>query len=1015
LATRALIRLVGRTVRAIGVCLMAGAVAGLTHSEMSRASEYFAAVVAQVPVGPSVSEPANSPRPSPRASATPGPGERRGGPLEFGLNGSLSLGASGLSATRGQPNGNGGAVGQNQSNATGAVGLSAELRRRTPNATIDLRFPVGFSNNGSQIGSAVLTYSTPHYALAYGGQPVDLFGQLALGSTLRGPALVLPFGSGDITFYEGAAFGADLETVHVRGMRARRMIGRDLFEFGVVRNAPGPLTGGSSTVFLGVASSRGSSSVVAEIARQERTVPEGRLHGTAAQVRVDLGGASRSWSLTYRHIPERFLGYGSGEFAGDDFTDVGFHGSFGSRSFFADVANERTTIGDNTAKTRRSSLSYGGLLGASNYQFTLQEQRIAGSQPSQWTGSATLQLGVPMRAGFALLGAQVGRTTGQGLGATGTAGISAQMQHQFGPLSAQVSFQQQRASNPFGAVSRLRTTVADVSRQFGRTGIGLSYTMNRTQSPYADALQRTPLLTVLRQLSPALSVQASFGTQSIQDRLNPQNSGRSRVFSLGINAPFSFGNGVVQGRVDPRLPAIIAGRVVSDLGDNPVLSSLASGGVGNIVVVLDNADVQRTDLDGNFQFSFVSPGQHQLRLESASLPRGLTADQPVVTINVQGGQSAQVSFRVGNFGGVSGRVFGRDARGASVPLQNVLLRIDGAAYAQTDRDGVYGFGRLSPGPHTIAIVENTVPAFASFSPDEAVRKVSVRDGQILSVDFLAAQLGSITGVVTYRSGLKPPFVGGVQNAYVVAEPGEHAAITSDDGSFVIDNLPAGAYSVSVDPETLPDGMSQDGPAMDVTLVGSEGYRGVALSVGETHKNVVFSFLGAGASAATLKIDDGRLPPGATTSVSYAGPPGVSDVSLKIFDHVFDLVYDAKRAVWRGTIDVPAGTKAGSYDAVASAKGIATAATATLTVDPNMPIVLLQVTPADVQPGGYATVRARFLVDVRAGDSIAWSDGSRTVLGRPIAGRVFTFRLHVTLRPLYGTLLTARLKLPIRLL
>ena len=121
-----------------------------------------------------------------------------------------------------------------------------------------------------------------------------------------------------------------------------------------------------------------------------------------------------------------------------------------------------------------------------------------------------------------------------------------------------------------------------------------------------------------------------------------------------INAPFAFGNGLVQGRVDPRLPAIIVGRVLNDLGDNIAVAGLATGGVANITVVLDGNEAQRTDLDGNFQFSFVKPGEHQLRIETASLPRGLTADQPVVTLNVQGGQTAQLYFRVGNFGGITG-------------------------------------------------------------------------------------------------------------------------------------------------------------------------------------------------------------------------------------------------------------------------------------------------------------------------------------------------------------------------
>ena len=1019
LETRALIRLAGRTVQAIGVCLLAGSVAGLTGTGLSQASGYFVAVVAQVkaigaPAASSVPSPSPIPSPSPRptASPTPIPEARRGGPLEFSLNGSLALGENGIASSRtdqfGAP------VGQTSSQTSSSVGLFAELRRRTGSSTADLRIPLGFSNHGTQLGLAVASFSTPHFALQYGSQPTNLFGQVPLGSTLRGFALVLPLSSGDMTIFEGPAYGVGLETLRIAGVRARRLIGRNLFELAVVRNAPAPLSGSATTVVLGVAASRGRAAIVGEVAVQSRKAPEGSLHGVAGQVRLDYGGLASSWTATYRHTPERFLAYGSGDLYGDSLVSLGFRTASSRHNFSTDVAYESSTIFGDLSKTRRSSMTYGGSLGRSTYQLTLQDARQGGSQPAQWNGTVALQFGIPLVQGFALFGAQVGRTTAQGGFTTGLSTMNAQVQRQIGKFAFQLTAGEQRQSNSFIGVSRIRTTSFGVTRQFGRTGFGFSYARSHTLSPVSDAFQTTPQISISRQISPALSAQASFGSQALDDRMNPLNSGRSRIFSLQINAPFAFGNGLVQGRIDPRLPSIIAGRVLNDLGDNIAVAGLATGGVSNIVVVLDGKEVQRTDLDGNFQFSFVKPGQHQLRIESASLPRGLTADQPVVTLSVQGGQTGQVFFRVGNFGGIAGHVFGRDANGAQLPLSNVLVRVDGGVYSQTDREGSFGFGRLSPGPHTISIIENTVPAFASFAKQQAQQQVSVRDGQITDVDFVAQPLGSIAGHVVYATGTRG-YKGGVQNAYVVAEPGEHAAITNDDGSFVIDNLVAGTYSVSVDPETVPDGVAAIGDPRSVTLVGNDHYDGAEFLVGEKQKSVVFSFMGGGASAATLHLDDARLPPLGTTEVSYAAPPSVKDAVVKIFERAFALTYDAKRSVWRGTIEVPAGTKGGSYEAVATATGISASATAPLTVDPKMPVAILQLTPPNVAVGQYAAVRARFLVDVRAGDRIEWSDGTVTTLGRPVVGRVFTFTLRVSLRPLYGVLLTRHARLPIRLL
>jgi len=85
------------------------------------------------------------------------------------------------------------------------------------------------------------------------------------------------------------------------------------------------------------------------------------------------------------------------------------------------------------------------------------------------------------------------------------------------------------------------------------------------------------------------------------------------------------------------------------------------------------------------------------------------------------------------------------------------------------------------------------------------------------------------------------------------------------------------------------------------------------------------------------------------------------------------------------------------------------------VDPKLSLVTLQFLSHDNQVGQIATIRARFLVDVHAGDKITWEDGTQTVLGKPVSGRVFTFQKELTLLPLHGLLLTPRGPIPIELL
>src|SRR5581483_3884297 len=88
--------------------------------------------------------------------------------------------------------------------------------------------------------------------------------------------------------------------------------------------------------------------------------------------------------------------------------------------------------------------------------------------------------------------------------------------------------------------------------------------------------------------------------------------------------------------------------------------------------------------------------------------------------------------------------------------------------------------------------------------------------------------------------LGPQFSGGVLDAYVVAEPGDFAAITDEDGSFVLDNLPPGNYTIDVDPDTVPDDTGNIGGAQAIDLHPNEHVDGLSFTIGHKIKPVVFS-------------------------------------------------------------------------------------------------------------------------------------------------------------------------------
>lgn len=967
-------------------------------------------------------------------AATPTPKAymvRRGGPLQLGVSGSLALGqratanqlygAPGPSASPGFIGSTSSAISQGQ----GSLGMQAEVSRRTATTMTDFKVPLGFSNGqATQFGYVQGIFSTPHYALGYGGQSLSIFGQLPVGSTIRGEYLIVPTHAGDVTVYRGPIQGALGEIIPLYGVRWREIAGRDLYE-GSLIVGNGALSGKSLTLITGAATTRGALSLVGEAGVQTRHGGDVDAGGLSYQMRADDGSTDSYFTAIVRHISNNYVAFGNGEIFGDNYVDLGYRHNSSLQTFSFDSSVERVgNAGGGDSTNRQSALNYAGPLRFGSYAIALQSQSSGGTAAAQqWQGTATTQISASVGRGFLLASSQFGRTTLASGSPAGTVGASLALQEPLGFAEGGLSYTNFRQSSDTYGRTLQSSFGGNISRTIGRASLGINETISHTIGQLTNAVQNNTQFNLTRVISPAVAVQLTYGIQSLNDKLNPVSNGRSRNFSIQINAPFSYGSSLVTGRADSRLPSTIVGRILADAssnGGNGAVSftGLSNTGVSNVLIVLDDKVVQRTDVTGGFQFSFVTPGQHQLRVESSSLPRGVTVDQPVATIQVQGGQTAQVLFQVGDFGGITGHVYGRDDSGTIVPLPSVLLRVDSGAYSQTDATGAYGFGRLRPGKHTINVVLTSVPAFASFDPSKAKHTVDVRNGQYTPVDFNAEPLGSISGTILFAPELAPDSVGPVPNAYVVAEPGEHAAIVSDDGSFIVDNLPPGDYTVSVDPETIPDGTGALPDTASITLASQEHYQGLAFLVGHARKKVVFSFVGAGSSGAgqaAVSLSEHRLPPYGMARVTVDAAKDAESVVATAFGVHEALKYNVTAAAWTGEVSVPADTKPGNYAVTARAEHGAQPQDATLTVDPKLHIAIMQTDPPNPQPGQYVRVRARFLVDVNEGDRIQWQDGQTTILGRPLTGRVFTFSLRVSLRPLHGLLLTKTARLPISLM
>jgi hypothetical protein len=1007
--------------------------------------------------------PATTPTPLPTATPKAGKLVSRGGPLLFNIGGSLSLGDSSTSSSLG----GGGfftptpgpsstpsgpfpfqqATTTNQSLAEIGAGMTASVERRTASTMTSVKIPFGFASTGhSLFGVAQFLYSTPKYSAGYGVQPLMALGQLQLGSTIRGFSFIVPEKNGQATFFQGPALGADDETTKLEGVLIQESRGRALYEAGLI-DANGQATGSAKTIDFGTALAGRTLSMIAEGAWQARSGGDGgKPHGVAGQMRLDEIVKAGECSGTARSIPDRFVSFIAGEIYSDKYGDLDCHAT--KIPVYVDANYEKT--GDPTygiSKQTVETLGYSPSLRLGGISFNAIRQDGSSSGQRVWSNTGEVELQTDIFRTSTLLGTQV-QQSAEGGEETLTRELLASLRHPIGRhmnvgISGQIQKQTQQNVTTPSTVAEPTATPLDqelvqttsgltkgiafnVSQTWQRTTVQLGDTLTRTISSAANSIQQTPLVNVTRQISPVLSITTSLGEQILRDELNPSANGHTRVFSIAISAPFSYGNSNVTGRVDPRLPATIAGRVIY-AGDNAsgagALSNFGtftgSGGVGNILVTLDNKYVQRTDLTGGFQFSFISPGQHQLTIDTTSMPRGYTAAVPVQTITVEGGQDATVEFMIGTFGGITGHVYGNDANGNPEPLSNVELRVDGGTYSQTDTTGAYGFGGLSAGQHEVSIVPQSIPATADFSPDSLQQKVNVTDGTYTPVDFHAQILGSIAGRILYAKDMGDLAGTGVLNAYVVAEPGEHAAIDEDDGTFIIDDLPAGDYTLSVDPETIRPDLGATPDDVPVHLDPGQHYSGLLFSVGRFEKKVVFTLLsGSGAPAAApaaVRTSESKLPPKGTTGVTISAPADSKSVAVDAFDKLVALAYDKAADMWSGEIEVPADEKAGTYSVKGIVNGSALPESASLVVDTKLPLVTAQILTLHPITGQTVLVRARFLVDVHPGDKITWQDGTTTVLGKPVTGRIFTFQKQLTLLPLHGLLLTAHGPIPIELL
>jgi hypothetical protein len=936
-----------------------------------------------------------SPSPAPRARRRPMLG--RGGIVLKG-DGTYQLGLQ-------RSNRNG--LGVATDNYGTALSMVAE--RRTEQSALSVSTAFGYGAGAFQSGSLIVGYRTPKYGLSYGQVAGPSDSQLQIGGFARGINLAIPVRNGDVSYIAATTQQTDGTAFRVYGLR-RNWNALGGFVSTAQYFAAGEQGGGHQAITdLGYRRYGPKLSTDTELAVSTNHgiagVPDGSR--IAAAFHADLQGKSTFATLGMRFDPAGFQtlsGAMNGGFSGDLalrrhselLGDVNLDLGHTDDKFNGDVQHDNRMTLSGGRSWSHASIQYVAGLDGTHSAFSSSLQR---------TGALTFTQSVRSLSLF---------ETFQASSVSSNAGSAAQRQFALGAskpfLGGVAAVQYARSSSGGGdsggdAVSRSFTYRRSIGRKLDAqiTESIQSSANNGVSSKIAETT-----VSLVRRLSNVVALQVGANVF----RQTGLGGGSGSGFSASLVGPFGFGQPRQSyGRPNPNLPAVIRGIVSYSASPSAfAYNQSAVRGYNNALIILDGRITQRTDSSGEFEFRFVSQGTHTLRIDPATIPPGLITDREYQTIQVQGGQTTSIQFNVGNFAGVAGTVIAADANGKKRGLGGVGIAVDGIQAVTTTPDGHYSIGRLNPGAHTVELVEATIPSTVAFMTDKK-KTVTVTPGVSTPLNFVATPLGSIAGNVLAPGDGGFGQLLGMKNVYVVAQPGEHAVITDDDGGFILDNMPPGSYTIAVDPDTIPEGLGVlSGPDGPVSLDGGATVSGLVFKLGAGAKQVVYTFSDGKRQPIQVTTDPASAPPGAVLRITAR--VGAKDVKeLLVESDVFGgfpLRHDAKLGMWTGSLVVPALAKGDYALSVTAHRKDVTDASTLVPIDPAIPLFGIRFTPRSPEPGHSMKVMLKTLAAVEEGDAVLFEDGYKITLPKP-SGHLFTFDMRLWRKglPYSGNLITKR--------
>ena len=266
-----------------------------------------------------------------------------------------------------------------------------------------------------------------------------------------------------------------------------------------------------------------------------------------------------------------------------------------------------------------------------------------------------------------------------------------------------------------------------------------------------------------------------------------------------------------------------------------------------------------TNSAGQFSFDELRRGDYAVGISGYNTDQ-VSFDVTSQSVTVAYGETANVPFEgiLLRTAGIEGTVM---VEGVG-PIANVTVTISGEGEskdATTDNMGVYSFENLRAGEYSVAISGFDDDEYGFPDGTSATVTVELQETGTVPFDGIMLRTAAIEGTVTVGDD-DAPLPGVMVTVSGGPRDEEHATTTNDDGMYMVENLHAGTYSVTISGyDTREYGFDPTTRTLTVDLrdTGEAAFQGELLRTAGVSGRVHVGGMGLGGVTVTLTGEESR--------------------------------------------------------------------------------------------------------------------------------------------------------------